>query len=343
MSDRKALLPFRFNTRQRKKSVQTMAMPSGGGSGVPVLLPKIGYLAVLYLIFEFDISNSGTVTAATYAPWSIIKRIKVSLNNSSQVLYDVSGFGAFLVNSTINKMGRVDKSTNTNVYQFPTSSGNNQKLRLPVWIPINVSDGLNFEAGLINLQAPEIQAYVNVEFEGTAANVGSNLTINSGNCYIYSEYYEVPDPSSIMQPALILHKWQEDQQPIQQTGDNIYTVPSGGKLLRALSVVTINGARSSAIDKQAIRVNTTDYVYERDRRLLELEAFLDYGYDLPTGVFAWDGAQSWESNEADMRDFIDTERTTTLEIITTVTSGTSLGSGNNFLSTIRETVQAVGA
>jgi hypothetical protein len=337
------LAPFRFNTRQRRKSVQTMAMPTGGGQGTPVLLNKIGYLAKLFLLFEFDISNSSTVTAADLAPFSIVKRITVQLNNSSQVLFDTSGYGAFLINTIKRQNGRIDQSSNTTVYQFPTASGNNQKLRFGFEIPINLSDGVNFEAGLINLQAPEVQCQVNVNFEGTAANVGSNLTINSGNCYIYSEYYEVPDPTQVLQPEVLLHKWSEDQQPISQTGDNIYTVPNGGKLMRLITIVRCNGARSAAIDSQSLRVNTTDYVYQEDNRLKLWLARYRYGYDLPTGCYVQDFANSYDHpEETDMRDFLDTERITTLENITTITSGTTLGTGTNFLNTLRETIQAVG-
>lgn len=342
MNDRQ-LLPFRFNTRQRRKYVQSITMPSGGGAAVPLLLNKIGYLAKLLLFFEFDISNSNTVTPADLAPYSIVKRIQLQLNNSSQVLFDVSGYGAFLINAIKRQNGRPDQSSNTSIYQFPTSSGNNQKLRFCLEIPVNLSDGVNFEAGLINLQSPEVQCQLQITFEGTAANVGSNLTINSGSCEVHVEYFEVPDPTQVLQPPVLLHKWTEDQQPISQTGDNIYNVPNGGKMVRLIQMVRCNGSRSAALDYHTLRLNTTDYLYQETLEAKLFNQRYRYGYDLPTGVFVFDFANGWDQpQESDMRDYIDTERVTTIEAIATVTSGTTLGTGNNFLNSVRETIQAVG-
>lgn len=336
------LRSFRYNTRQRRNNVGTIAMPSGGGNGNPLFLPQIGYLSSVILFVVADISNAGASTAANLAPYSILKRIKLQLNNSSQVLFDVSGYGAFLINSVTRLVGRPDQSANSTVYNFPVGNGNNQTLTFALKIPVGVSNGLNFEAGLINLQAPEIRAQLDVTFASAGTDVGSTTTINSANVYVAYEYYEVPDPRQVLQPALLVHRWQEDQQPIVQVGDNVYTVPNGGRLMRMISMVRLNGSRSDSIDYRQLRLNQSDIVYNDPKRNILARHFELYGQDLPTGVFSLDLAESWDwPNESDMRDFIDTEKVTTIENVISVSSGATLGSNNNQLITIRETLQGV--
>lgn len=336
-----ALKSFRFNTRQRRAQVGVVTYSSASPTAAPLVLPRMGFLSSVLIFAVFDVSNSGAVTPADLAPYSLLQRVRLSLNNGSQVLCDVSGYGLFLINSVSHQNGRPDQSSNSTVYNFPVSNGSNQTLTFGLRIPVGMSNGLNFEGGLINLQAPEIQCSLELTFASAASQIGSNLTINSGNVYVSYEYYEVPDPKAVMLPPVVVHRWQEDQQPVVQVGNNIYNFPNGGRLMRAISVLKLNGARSASWDSRQFVLNNSDTIINETRRDVLFQQRRLYGYDLPTGVHVLDFAEAWDNpNESDGRDFIDTERSTTIQLTTVVSSGATLGSNNNTLSTIRETIQS---
>lgn len=66
-----------------------------------------------------------------------------------------------------------------------------------------------------------------------------------------------------------------------------------------------------------------------------------YGYNLPTGVIVKDFAYALQHpEESDLRDAINTEMVTTTDAIVQVSSGATLGSNNNFLTSIREILQS---
>lgn len=333
------LLAFRPNTRQKRLKIGTVDFSLGGSK--TLLLPEVGYLARVWLFFEGTISNSAAMTPADLAPYSLFKRIQVTLNNSATDIYNVSGFGTFLHNAILTKNGRLDKETDATFYAFPTSSGNTQAFTLGLQIPVSLSQGMNFEAGLINLQAPEIQCQVNVDFANALTEVGDLVTALTGVCHTYYEYYEVPSPAQVMQPAVVLHRIIEQTQPVNNTGDVIYTVPRGGNMLRLTQILRLNGARSDSYDLTKLRFNQSETVYQEEKRLQKIIQRERYGYNLPTGVIAHDWAYALQhAEESDLRDAINTEMVTTTDSIVQVSSGASLGSNNNFLTSIREILQS---
>jgi hypothetical protein len=332
------MLAFRPNTRQKRLKIGTFDYSLGGSKSL--LLPEVGYLARVWLYFVGTVTYSGTSTPADLAPYSLFKRIQVTLNNSATDIFNCSGFGTFLINSIITKDGRLDQQTDSSFYAYPVS-GSSQAFVLGLQIPISLSQGMNFEAGLINLQAPEVQCQLNVDFHSANTDIGDLITSLSGTCHAYYEYYEVPSPQQVMQPAVVLHRWIEQTQPVSNTGEVIYTVPRGGNMLRLLQVLRLNGARSESYDEVLLRFNQSETVYKQERRLQKLLQRERYGYNLPTGVISNDWAYALQHpEESDLRDAINTEMVTTTDAIVTVTSGATLGSNNNFLTSIREILQS---
>lgn len=333
------LLAFRPNTRQKRLKIGTFDYSLGGSKSL--LLPEVGYLSRIWLFFVGTLSNSNTMTPADLAPYSLFKRIQVTLNNSATDIYNVSGFGTFLHNAILTKNGRLDKEADANFYVFPTASGNTQTFVLGLQIPISMSQGMNFEAGLINLQAPEVQCQLNVDFAGALTDVGDLVTAIAGTCHAYYEYYEVPSPAQVMQPAVVLHRIIEQTQPVNNTGEVIYTVPRGGNMLRLTQILRLNGARSDSYDQTLLRFNQSETVYKEELRLQKFLQRERYGYNLPTGVIAKDWAYALQHpEESDLRDAINTEMVTTTDAVVQVSSGATLGSNNNFLTSIREILQS---
>jgi hypothetical protein len=332
------LLAFRPNTRQKRLKIGTATYSLGGSQSI--LLPEVGYLARIWLFFVGSITYAAPSTPADLAPFSLFKRISVTLNNSATDIYNTSGFGAFLVNSVLTKMGRLDQQSNAAFYTYPVAAGPTPFV-LGLQIPISLSQGFNFEAGLINLQAPEVQCQLNIDFHSANADIGDQINALSGTCHAYYEYYEVPSPTQVLQPPVVLHRIIEQTQPVNQTGDVIYTVPRGGNMLRLLHVLRLNGARSESYDETSIRFNQSETIYKEERRLKKILMRERYGYNLPDGVISQDWAYALSHpEESDLRDAINTEMVTTTDSIVTVSSGAVLGANNNFLTSIREILQS---
>jgi hypothetical protein len=343
------LAPFRAGTRQRFAFVNSVAH-SVGATLSPIELPRVGMLSRIILQFRGTVSFSATGTMADLGPWNLLSRVQVNANIGSASIVDLSGFGAFMLQPFIEEVGyRPDLSgmgTNaapsTDIHAAGVAAGNNT-WALSWILPIGANTGNQFDLGLVNLQAPETRVTVNLT-TGALTDPATNLgSFTSANWFVYYEYYEIPDPSKYALPPLALVRAIEETQAITGTGDTIYTVPRQGVLLQLIHRVTLNAARldtPSGWDSVKIRFNKTDTVYNADRQPWRLIERARYGLQVLTGVYAWDFWHAAQDvAQGDTRDAIDSEELSTLESILTVNSGATLGSNNNFLSSIRRIVQ----
>lgn len=335
------LFPFREHTRQKMNSVGTLTYSLGGVQYLT--LPKVGYLSKVYLRFNGVITSTtggaDTITYAKFGPWSVFRDIQLDLNSGKQVLCKLSGYELFLRNSIGKKSARPDQQADADFYAAPTT-GSAVAFRQTVMIPVAVSDGMNFQVGLINLQAPELQCNLTVAFANALTDIGTNIASLTGTVDVAYEYYEVPDPTQVMQPPVVLHKLISQPQAVLSTGRNIVEIPRGGDLMRVIQVLELNGAKSDSYDSVECWLNKTQQIYKIDRWNLKYRERAYYGYNLPTGVAVWDFQNSWDHpEESDMRDVLDTEAVTTTEFYTNVTAGATLGSNNNFIHTVREFLQ----
>lgn len=337
------LLPFRLNTRQRIAKVGTIPFASGQrATGLEI--PRVGFLNRI-IVFLRGTMNAGAASAlADLGPWQLINRLQVNVNIGSAQLIDLSGYGAYLFGSVLERAFAPDKAgigatvPHIDNFSAPTANGNN------VWnlcyiLPIAANQGMNFDAGLINLQAQEVRCTLDLTF-GTPADaitvVGTGFT---GTAHIYYEYYELP-PEGVMFPPRMLHRILEEVQPITATGDQPYTVPRMGTMLQLIHLIRTNGARSDSIDEFRLHFNKTDNVYFSEKFERRMHNRLEWGIDLPVGAYGWDFWHSSEDvSEGDNRDTINTQKITTLESIVKITTGTVIGAGNNFLHSIRRIVQ----
>jgi hypothetical protein len=205
---------------------------------------------------------------------------------------------------------------------------------------VGANQGSNFEAGLINLQSPQIRLTVEPTF-CNITDVAPLATAITGNLFVYYEYYELPDPTRSSYPALNLVRTIEDQQSINGTGPNIYTVPRQGTLLHLVHYMRLNNARSESYDSAQIRFNFSTFPYQVDHNIMRLRNRELIGRDFPTGAYVHDFWHATEDVSAgDNRDVIDTEKLSTLESIINVSSGAGLGvTGTNFFNSVRRIVQ----
>lgn len=341
----KNLLPFRSGTRQ--KYYQLNPMTYTPGQTLTQVLPQVGMLSAIFLQIAGTITYSAPGTLSDQGPWNLLSRLQVLTNIGSAVLIDLSGFGAYIFQQlTGGESYRPDvggsgtTTASALVFAFPVS-GSAQPFRLSYILPIGANDGINFDTGLINLQAPQTQVTLSVQC-GQLTDPATLVTAITATITAGYFYYEIPDTSIFQLPPLALVRTLEDQIPVATVGEQVYTLPRMGTVIQAVHVLTLNGARSDSMDYGFVRINKTDTVYNVPlaiQRMLERQR---YGLNPVTGTFFWDFWHAYgDVSEGDVRDAFDSEAISTLDMGVAVSSGATLGSNNNSLKTIRRLVQTI--
>lgn len=361
----KPKFPFRGNSRQRFQRVGTFPFAPGGRLSIE--LPRVGYVAGILITFNGGLirtaGDTGTFSDQFFN--AVINRAQLNLNIGASQIIDLSGHGINLVNQAMSfnyaaDLGGQDVGTpapltvtaDPAVFQgvdtvpnpsFPGAD----PLVFTYWLPVAMNDGLNFNVGLINLQAPEIRATVDLTF-GNVADLFAPGSVIAGSSFgpdnginVHYLYYEVPNPDLVDIPPYIVHRVLQERQGIFATGDQLYTVPRMGQLQRIIHSVQINGVTTTgSVTDLIVRVNKTDEIYRMANYANRFLSRMRYGHKVPRGAFYHDWWRAADLNAAgDFRDVIDSEQISTLESIVQIAPGTVLGVGNNFLDSIREFTQ----
>ena len=338
---------FRNNTRFRVAQFASKTVSAAGAAVEAPELPKVGFLQAIVLRY------SGTITISSGSladlGFNALKRIRVSLNQGSDDLVDVSGYGLQTMQPHIEKGYRADlagsgsTTVDTDIYNIPTSNGIASAFSITYRIPINLNSGDDFELGLINLQATDLRARVRVD-AGSNADWGTGYTWVSGTVDYYYEYYEVPNPSEVdFPPVNVVVRTIEESTTLTGAGDNIYEFPRQGGLLYWQHTVKPNATRNNTdVTNFKLRFNKTDYVMDQSKYVVKQQMRQHFGLNYPTGTFAFDlhSAQG-VMNQGNFRDLIDTEELTTTESIITLASGVTLGTSNNTVDTVRRFIQTL--
>ncbi len=367
MAQGRQKFPFRGNSRQRFQRVGTFPWTPSGR--VSVEMPRVGYLAGILVNFFGGLIRTAGDTGGFSDQFfnSPFQRLQLNLNIGASQIVDLSGHGCNLLNQAMSFNYAADlggdgaasipaplTTTADPAVWSGTAAVPNPSfpaadpLIFTLWIPVGMNDGLNFNVGLINLQAPEIRATFDVQF-GSVADLFAPGSVIAGTSFgpsnsieVHYLYYEVPNPDLVDIPPYIVHRVLQERQGIFATGDQLYTVPRMGQLQRVIHSVQINGVTpaSGVIDNLIIRVNKTDEIYRMSFAANRFLSRMRYGHKVPRGAFYHDWWRAADLNAAgDFRDVIDSEQISTLESIVQIRTGTVLGVGNNFLDTIREFTQ----
>lgn len=340
MQEQVQLLPFRYNTRQREKLIANGQSLSGLAAEGKVTLPRVGLGNALLFTLNTTVTLSAAGAFATLGPWSIVDRFRVDLNLGNMNLIDVSGYGGYLLNQRLSKGwapdGNGSWTPTATMHSAPVAAGANT-WRLQWILPLSANLGSEFDTGLIVLQAPEIQVDFSVRLASAGSNFVTNFTSITNTTFdLDLIYFEVPDPNFVALPPGQIIRTVEISKPFGATGLVDYTIERQGQLMQLISYILANGVRTDGIDFFQLLVNTTDTLYQMEPdKIRTLESFY-YGLPLQTGTF---GLDLWHAREnpsaGDDRDVVDTERITTLQWQPFISSGTVIGSGNNFFNTVR--------
>lgn len=333
---------FRYGARQRFAPVKTgLAFANNGRISEP--LPRVGFLASLLVQLTGTMNLGAAGVLTTRGPWDLVKELIVRVNIGASTVYRTTGYGNYVIQRTLTRAFDIannwGQGIDADLYAAGVAMGNNT-WTLTYWIPIAENYGRQSHLGLLNLQAPEIQVNLDVNF-GQASDVVSNVgTGFTGTLDIGYLYYDVPNPQKVAWPPLIMFRTIESDQPIANTGDQVFTSPREGILHRVFHVVQVNDARTNGVSRLAIKANKTDEWYRYDRWQLKFLQQNHYGAPLPTGVYAheWWAAEG-EPGEGDNRDFVASEQLSTLESVVTTTG--AVGGALNRLDTIRQFNQVI--
>lgn len=360
---------FRKNTRSRLKNVTSV--PVSLNNTQTVFLPQIGLLSMIYVIVAATFQDTGGTAGGNpglFGPWNLLKRIRVNTNLGAATLVDVSGYGAFVNAQSLDRRllwnTALSGVTRDPFYQYTTGTVTQNRvypLSFCLPIPIAVNRGPNFALGLINLQAPQIQVSVDLVFGALSDITDSADAITvGGSVFIAYQYWEIPPPMrNVALPANVLVRTLEQRLPYANTGELTYVVPRMGRLLTCYHTVSANGALVpgggtqyfpnvtaavapvAGVDYMRLLLNQTDEVARKDYMVERVENRLQYSdTELPAGTHGWNLFQAMgEPRRGDFRDALDTQAISEIDSIIAVNSGVTLGSGNNYIDTVRTVVQ----
>ncbi len=329
------LLPFRVGSRQRMRQVGAAQTFTGLAGSTTFTMPKVGLVNYLLLVVRATVNLSAAGALANLGPWSLVNRIRVDLNLSNMNLVDYDGFHCYQLARTLFRGYAPDGGTNytpnANTFAAGVAMGNNSWI-IPFLIPISANPGSDFDTGLINVQAPEVQMNVDVRLAAAGSDFVTNFsTISSATAELYEVYFTPLDPRAVLLPLGQIVRTVQQTQPIVATGENSITIERQGKLLQTLATVIANGSRTDSVDRVQIVANINDTMYDEPTVFNKFIYEHNYSMPSPTGIFSKDFWHAKESpSMGDGRDLINLEVLTTFQKKIFVTAGTTLGSGNNF-------------
>lgn len=342
-------LPFRIGTRQHIDILTTRSITIDSTHSnqqlEPIRIPKVGMAAGIFVALDCTVAVGAAAALADRGPWNALKRLTVKVNGSSLVLYDLDGYGAFLVDCYLQKGFRPDReawqsdANDTAIYATPLAQNATATWKMIFYIPLHSNDELNFEVGLVNLQATQLEMQL-VLTTGSLADIGTNITSFTATATVSYLFYEIPNPGKFMLPPPNVVRRIQSEIPINGTGEHIFEINRGGMLVDLKAIYLMNAVRSDAIDRFEFRLNRQDYAYRIQRDVMRWRQRIYSGVDYPVGVYQWPlYAASGLVHGGDLRDAWNTSQVTTMEAITQISSSASLGSNNNKVVLIETNIQ----
>lgn len=365
---------FRYGTVKRRIPIGTFPL-TFGGKLPSVKIPQVGMASrvLVHINGSYTVATAALIVNNTDGFDSLLAQANLTLNNGSAQIVQVSGIGLNAVNRNISaalpiKQGSPAGTGNVSGIQLPLAVGAST-FRYSAVMPINANQGDQFEFGLVNLQAEQVQLTVDLTLNPIAQifTVPANCTVPLATATLSYEYYEIPDLTRYNMPPLMLVRTIEDgAQAIAATGNQPpYQVTRLGTMLSLHSCLILNqlyGNASTSVAESFLRFNKTDVVQDtlsNDQDVYEAELYgsvVDVSQAvtpsaatphgsirmLPQAVtmnFWSTSGGSADRNCGDFRDAIDTEEITTTEVIHNILVGTTLNAGKDFLVYTRRVVQ----
>lgn len=340
-----------FIDATRQNFTELPAQPYTNEGRLYYTLPKVGLLSRLFLHISGTMTTTpgtGSVALSERTAFNLFKRIRLVANSGASI-FDVSGYGTYLINTVLRKnaditSSPIDTGIKTLVYNAPVESGaNTWNAILEIPIAINERDPI----GLVLLQNNATQLVLEVDLNpayGTTdiiapIKVTGNATASfSGNIGCMMEYFTVPRNAEDYPALNVIHQWLEQSDAISSAGAFNKSLLRGNTYMRLMHYATIGGALNSAyIEKLRILYNQSEVPYTINQISQLGIQRARYGRDLPKGTFVHDWYMSnGQVGLGNSRDFINSANVTEFQTEVNIKSGTSVTAGTSFINTITE-------
>lgn len=340
---------FNESTRQNLRTLNTSAFSSGNVSTVP--LPQVGILARLHVHVTGVMTvtlGAGTAVLSSKGPWALIRKLRYQIGNGVE-LVNISGHGLY-VEELFSRLGyepedgQIGSASAAEVYNAPVVAGaNNWEFGFTVPITINERDMI----GYVLLQAQGTQTQLVLEWNTAGGATfdfpvvlasGATATF-VGTAEIAMESFSAPANTADFPPLDRLYQTLEFSQPIASVGEQTVKLLEENIYTRIIHIVEVNGALSStAVERMMFRYNMTDVPKDISRKMAQQLTRRNWTKDFPVGVFYHDFFDQGYPNFGGDRDLVEAQGLAELESLLTIASGTTLGSGNNNIRTITQSI-----
>jgi hypothetical protein len=333
----------------------TVTWASGAASApsVPrtrIELPNVGLAHRLYLDFDaasatgYDLTigaGAAAVAADGEGPWGLIDGISVNVNGGGGV-FEVSGFGAYLINAIEDahkfpqdSPGTVYTTAPTDVasriFDYPVAADG--RPRFGVEIPFSLSEDNVLGMIFLENDATTVDVIIRwgtlADYAALTAGAVATLTMTVTATL---EYFDTPPRDAFVAYVLPLlwwgHWWREERQDIASTGRNANAIVHDNHdiYLRILQRARINDViNTDALSDVRLLLNRAFTRYDHSVTTHLRRQRLQIGKDVP--AILWDFLTT-----PTLRDAIRADQYTDIRSVIDITSGTALGTVSYFLT-----------
>jgi len=318
---------FAQSTRQKWQMLP--AISGTPGNVVSFSLPKVGLLSKIRLLMEGTVNavhaSSETFDAAPFAPFSLIKNIRIE-SNLGYTFFNLSGRDLYFYNLlreqaesvtpvTANAATSRAKNVLGLVADAAADGGADNVCRISAELPITLNE--RDPIGIILLANEETVITVTIEFNElsslAADATGFTFTTTGISISPMVETFSIPAIAQAFPDISILKQVQSKRKNVPGAGPFTMELPTGliyRKLLLYVEDSSGGVADGGITGDLELILNQADIPYRVKPRVLSAINSDQYGLTLPDGLFVFDFSYQGLSNYGGARDYIDTERLT---------------------------------
>jgi len=320
-------------------------------------LPKVGLLSRIWIDVDgltstgYDFTaggGTGAVAADGMGPFNLVEAIELKVNGSV-ALFNVSGFGAYLLEAAespealpgVSSVGTIYTTAPTDIEStiFNYDPTQDHRPRWGISVPLSLAPGQPLGMILAGNDQTSLELVLTLASLSKFAAIsgGTAAAVMSLTFTPTIELFAVPEPGAFAQFVRPLLDWahvcRETQQDIVATGDQRVTLDNHDNILQVIHTVKLNGVVSTDyISAGQFVLNLTDKRYQhgaasqwrQQRRVLQK--------DLPAWVWSF-------FKTSTLRDAIRADSYTDIRSILTVSSSATLGTAPYVRTAERRLVQ----
>jgi hypothetical protein len=349
------LIPFRLAARQHYTPIGSVPYVSGTRLQTLRISP-VGWLAFLIVQVKGTITGgAGTATYvnATEQAFNLISRFRLNGNGGNINAIDCSGWDLYLTSHLFQRAFKLDaqgvgsSAVDPTLIKTPLTTNAQvvTDFTMTYILPVNANNGLNFDTGLLNLQAQDATFTLDMDAALATDIYATNVPAFSAmNVQVGYLWYEMPNPNRVALPRPVMVRLLgQDSGKAIVNGANPIVIGRQGTLMQVIVVHKVDGAYDSTkVDELQVRLNLNPTPYVMKGYENRIVNRLNLGVDFPAGVNCFDLYHATQAvSEGDSRDMFDLEQYSTFEIISKVIGMTVPATTN--IRVITRTLQQLGA